>query len=155
MRTQQEIITYYQQERQNDLFGHMAEVLLPRLSAEQIKSLLESDADLTDWQPLPLDQEAITAEMEKYMGFAWTKVQDHRGISANRSVEKMCAWLWLLGDEETLAYAKDDAHYPQYGAPILVKICEKYHLPIPAGQDIQNMAQGKPCSPDCEMGCAI
>jgi hypothetical protein len=153
MRTQQEIITHYQQESKSDFFGFMADVLLPYLSAKQVKPFLKDDADLSEWKQSPLTDEAITAEMEKYMGFAWTKVQAHRGISASRSVEKMQAWLWLLGDEETLAYAKDNANYPQYGAPILMKICEKYGFPSPNDPGIRNMAMGKLCYFGCEEGC--
>lgn len=152
MRTIEEVIEYYRRESKNDPLGFEGEVLLPYLSAEQAREFLQEGADLSEWQQAPLLFESIVKQMCEYMTFAWGKVQDHRGISASRSVEKMCAWLWLLGDEETRAFAKDEHNYPQYGAPVLKKICDKYGFPVPAGSDIENMVQGKKCSQDCA-GC--
>jgi len=65
------------------------------------------------------------------VAFGWGKVRNHRGLSADRTILKMKAWLWLLGDDELEAFAADYANYPQYGAPILKAICEKYDFPIP------------------------
>src|SRR5690348_11230377 len=99
MRTIEDIITHYRNKQESDFFGFAGEVLLPYLSAEQVKPFLKPDADLSDWKQEPLKFEAVVTAMREYMEFAWDKVQDHRGISASRSVEKMQAWLWLLGDE--------------------------------------------------------
>ncbi len=151
MRTREDITTYCQ--KNNDFFGHTVEVLVPYLPFEQAKPYLIDSATPEEWKQTPLTREAALAEMKEYMAFAWDKVEDHRGLSADRSVTKMQAWLWLLGDEETLAYAKDEEHYAQYGAPILKKICEVYGFPIPEGSHIENMSQGKPCVPECDMGC--
>lgn len=153
MKTSEDIITYYRNEQEGDMFGFTAEVLLPYLSAEQVRPFLKDDADLSDWEQEPLKFEAVVAAMREYMEFAWGKVQDHRGISASRSVEKMQAWLWLLGDEETLTFAQASRNYAQYGAPVLKKICEKYGFPVPEGEDIERMAKGLPCEHGCEMGC--
>lgn len=152
MRTTEEITAYYRQESKNDPFGFEGQVLLPYLSAEQARQFLQEGADLSEWAQEPLTEEAVLNHMREYMAFAWGKVRDHRGISASRSVEKMQAWLWLLGDEETLAFAKNDDNYPQYGAPILKKICEKYGFPVPEGSDVENMARGQKCSAGCA-GC--
>jgi hypothetical protein len=57
------------------------------------------------------------------MPFAWEKANDCRGLSANRSIEHMTAWLWMLGDD--LA-DKMDGLYEYYGKPCLRAICEKY-----------------------------
>jgi hypothetical protein len=65
----------------------------------------------------------------------------------------MSAWLWLLGEEELHQFAEDSKNYPQYGAPILKKICEKYGFPVPEGEAIANMSQGLSCSQYCEEGC--
>ncbi len=123
------------------------------LPIEQFKEFVKKDANLSDWEPIPLTHEAVLAEMKEYMEFAWGKVDAHRGISASRSVEKMQAWLWLLGDEETLTFARDDDNYTNYGAPVLMKICQVYDFPIPDDEGIRNMAQGKPCYPGCDEGC--
>ncbi len=151
MRTTQEIIRYYR--NHSDFFGFTGEVLIPYLSEDEVKPFLKEGTDLTEWKQQPLTREYVIAEMRQYMEFAWGKVEDHRGISASRSVEKMRAWLWLLEDEDTRAFADDEWHYAQYGAPILKKICEVYGFPIPDGDDIRNMSQGKPCEEGCDQGC--
>jgi hypothetical protein len=153
MRTPQEIADYYRQEQVNDFLNFTAEVLLPYLSAEQVKPFLKESADLTDWKPEPLSREGVLAAMRGYMEFAWGKVENHRGISASRSVEKMSAWLWILGDEEMVASARDNANYAYYGAPILKKICDVYGFPVPDNDGVRNMSQGKPCCEGCTEGC--
>ena len=65
----------------------------------------------------------------------------------------MRAWLWLLEDEKLLGFAQASENYPQYGAPILRKICEEYDLPQPKGNWWQRMSEGEPCEPGCVMGC--
>src|SRR5579859_7051421 len=105
MKTEDEILAYYQQ--CDDMLGFVGEAILPFLSPEKVSPLLKEDADLSDWQQKPLTRESVIATMREYMTFAWEKVMDHRGISAMRSVEKMTAWLWLLGDEETQQFAED------------------------------------------------
>lgn len=152
MKAIEEIIEYYRQESKNDPLGFEGQALLPYLSAEQAREFLQEGADLSEWQQAPLMFESIVKQMREYMSFAWDKVQDHRGISASRSVSKMQAWLWLLGEEELLAFAKDERNYPQYGAPILKRICEKYGFLVPTGPGIENMAKGQKCSPGCA-GC--
>lgn len=103
----------------------------------------------------PLSDDRVRDEMRQYMAeVGWDKVLGHRGISAGRTVEKMTAWLWLLGDDEMVRFAEDDSNYPQYGAPILKAICEKYGFPIPDDPAARRMAVGRRCVPDCDEGCA-
>ena len=113
----------------------------------------------------PLTREAVLEAIRDYMPFAVGKALDHRGISANRSVSRMQAWLWLLGDDEKVAWL----HYANYGAPILKAICELYGWKLeelmteiaggsPAWarrqlERFERMAAGKPCRPDCNEGC--
>lgn len=153
MKTYDEIVAFYEAESKNDFLGFTADVLLPYLPVEKVKPFLKEDADLSEWKTVPLTEESVITEMRGYMEFAWGKAQDHRGISASRSVEKMSAWLWLLGDEETLSFAKDGDNYRNYGAPILKKICEVYQFPIPDDEGIKNMSEGKPCYPGRDSGC--
>lgn len=101
------------------------------------------------WKYQPNTNEAVLTEMKEYMEFAWDKALNHRGLSANRSIDKMRAWCWLLGDEEKIDWEK----YAQYGAPILKQICELYGFPMPDTSDAANMAAGSPCCQDCDMGC--
>lgn len=133
MRTIDEIIIRCQES--DDFFGFDQEVLLPFLPAEKAKPFLREDADLSQWKQHSLEAEVVIDQMREYMEFAWEKVQDHRGLSAGRSISKMQAWLWLLEDDETFDFAQKSSNYPQYGAPILWRICKRYGIAIPEGDD--------------------
>lgn len=91
--------------------------------------------------------------MLDYMPFALGKAQDHRGLSASRSIDHFRAWLWMLSDDETLGFCDVEENYTNYGAPILREICENYGFDTPAETWFANMASGGPCSPDCRDGC--
>lgn len=151
VRTIEDIVVFYREESKHDLLGFTGDVVLYHLPAEQLSEFVEKVPD--DWQPRPLERDVILAAMRDYMEFAWTKVQDHRGISANRSVEKMAAWLYLLKDDEMRLFATNGEHYAQYGAPILKEICEKYQFAIPDDPALERMAKGLPCHDGCAEGC--
>jgi hypothetical protein len=123
MHTRQEIADHFEVVKEHDLLGFTGEVLLPYLEYEQVKPYLMPDVTPEQWAPAELTEEAVLAEMHSYMDFAWEKVRDERGISASRSVEKMGAWLWILGRDDLLA-AVDAAPYAPYGAPKLRVICK-------------------------------
>lgn len=112
-----------------DYFGFSLDVLVPYLPIEMAREFLKPD--VSEWEQLTLNRTVIINEMTEYMEFAWEKALDERGLSANRSIIKMQAWLWLLGDTELLAFAENDRNYPMYGKPILRRICEVYELPVP------------------------
>lgn len=150
MRSPQEILEFCQVD--GGIFDFSAEAVAQFLTFEQAKPLLEADAKPEDWKQEALNQETVIQGMRAYMEFAWGKVQDHRGLSASRSVNKMRAWVWLLGDDDTLKLLEGAPH-AMYGAPKLAVICEKYGFPIPAGENIQNMINGKPCYAGCDQGC--
>lgn len=155
LKTQAEIVAKLSSSRGgSDLFGFRTEVLAAYLTADQVRPFCKLDADLSDWTADPLDRDAVVATMADYMEFAWGKTEHHRDLGASRSVEKMAAWLWLLGDDEAVAYVEDGRHYKQYGAPVLLYICERYGLPIPESEELANMARGLPCRPGCDDGCA-
>ena len=157
MRTTDEIAAWYAAKSEDDLLGFTAEAVMEYLSFEQLKPFLKKDSSLEEWEPTPLTEESLLERMREYMGIAWEKALGHRGISAGRSVEKMRAWLWILGDDELVAFADDDENYAQYGVPILKRICERYGFSVPAGewsvQCTERMAQGLPCTPACDEGC--
>jgi len=134
----------------DDIFGFAREVLVPYLDFERARPFLKADAAAAEWQPTPLDM--ARAEMTEYMAFAWGKVEDHRGLSAGRSVEKLAAWAWLLGDD-ALVERIEAAPYAQYGAPKLAVICAAFDLPVPKSTGVQRMIRGEPCVDDCDMGC--
>ena len=154
LRTPAQIVEQLQATRDSDFLGFTAEVLVRYLTFEQAKPLLKPDAEKGDWDDdiAPLDRESILAEMRKYMDFAWGKVSGHRGISAGRNVEKMAAWLWVLGDDEAVERI-EEVSYAQYGAPKLAYVCERYGFEIPDEEGLRNMIAGDPCEPGCENGC--
>lgn len=152
MRTDQEILERYRRVKDGDFLGFKGEVLLLALTVEGAKSsgLFKSDATFEDWPTTT--EESLTDEVRRYMEFAWEKVRNHRGISASRSVDKIGEMAWLLGREDVVQ-AMDTAQYEQYGAPKLAAACTLLALPIPEGEDIQNMIQGRPCYSGCDEGC--
>jgi len=157
MRTPEEIKEKIKEENKK-FMCFQSDVLINYLSLEQAEQgqFLKSDHILTPetWTQNPLTTEAITSEMREYMSFAIEKTTDHRGLSANRSIDKMKAWLWLLQDQDLLDLADNDDNYQNYGAPILLKICQKYKLGLPMGSDFLRMTEGLPCRDGCDEGCS-
>ena len=150
MRTPEEIVQHLRAIR--SYFGFADEVLVPYLPLVQAREFLRAEAYTDGWTQHPQDADVIKNDMLTYLAFAWKKAEDHRGISASRSVEKMRAWLWLLGDDEALAFAKADKNYPNYGAPVLAYISRRYSQPMPTSPEVMRMVAGLPCRPGCD-GC--
>ena len=159
MRTQDEIVekllAINKEKHLFDFRRDMLVVFLDREHAELVKGIsLKEDADLSDWKEDDLSDEVILEKMKDYMDFAWDKAQNHRGLSANRSIQRLEAWCWLLGEDE-LVEALENGPYAVYGAPGLAKVSEKFGWPIPPGEDIERMIRGLPCVPNCEKGCLL
>ena len=165
MRTQEEIVERCRA-KSAEFLSFEPEVLLDYLDYAHAKEFLEPEVTEEQWAGLDhgaggnapshkriLVESDIPEQMAGYMSFAWGKVEDHRGISAGRSIEKLKALAWLLGDDETVTFAEDSSNYPQYGAPILKCLCQRYDLPIPEGEGLRRMAEGLPCVDGCEEGC--
>lgn len=153
MRTDQEIIDYYGKVKDDDFLGTMGSELISRLPFDSAKPFLKKDADSSKWITLPRDNKSILKEMRDYMEFAWDKATGHRGISAGRSIDHFRAWLFLVGDDELLAFANAEGNYPNYGCPILKKISEKYGFPVPNNDKTKRMSAGKSCGGDSGCGC--
>ncbi len=99
----------------------------------------------------PLTEEFVTKELLEYLQFAFDKAINHRGISASRSVQKLSMWAWILGLDELVKFAEDDANYRNYGVPILKKFAEHFKVELP--ERLKLWENGKPCEPECDMGC--
>jgi hypothetical protein len=128
-RTHEEIAAYLKENE--SFFGFTEEALLPFLPFEHARPWLKDEATAEEWgDAKPNTVEAIVAEMRGYMDFAWGKVRDERGLSACRSVEKMHAWMWALGDDEALAEF-ERASGDQYGAAKLFVVCVRYGFEVP------------------------
>jgi hypothetical protein len=150
MRSLEEIVQKVR-EAGNRFLIFTPEVLVPHLPFAMAQEFLKPEVDPKDWSPMDLTREAVLAEMKRYMEFAWSKVEGHRGLSASRSVSKMRYWVWLLGDDEILERFQSTSYSP-YGAPQLKLVSEIYGFPIPYGPGLLRMTEGQPCSPDCD-GC--
>jgi len=70
-----------------------------------------------------LTRENVIKEMQEYIGFAFEKARDQRGISAGRSIWKFQQWLWALEDTEITYFDFED-----YGIALLTRIAKKYGL---------------------------
>lgn len=139
-----------------DLFGFEAEVLVPFVTAEAWQSLCPHKR-IDEFAAEALTEENVLAQAQEYMEFAWGKIQNHRGLSASRSVTKLCSFLWLLDREDANALLdridNREVTYAQYGAPILAAICEIFDWPVPDDDATQRMIQGEPCG-RCDCDCS-
>src|SRR3972149_11572092 len=104
-------------------------------------------------QPKPYTAESVKADAVAYRRFAVGKAEDHRGISAGRSIEKMREYLWLLGDDALLGRFLD-APYPQYGAPQLKVLWDAWLPDEAINETVAVMATGNLCRDDCQ-GCGV
>jgi len=150
MRSDEEVVARVKLLNKSDLLGFEVQCLVPTLPFKHAQPFLKADVTEANWQSTPRDRDTIIGYMRDYMVFALEKAQNHRGISASRSVSHFRAWVWLLGDEDFNAINWDQ--YPQYGVPILAAICKRFGFEFPSDSDMQNMARGELCSPDCT-GC--
>lgn len=154
MRSTAEILARIEFVKPVDFFGTITNDLLFVLPFEDAKPFLKDEVAPEQWKPHSQEQDAVKARMLDYLDFAFEKAEDHRGLSASRSIDHMRAWLWLLGDDEMLAYADNPDNFCNYGAPILKYIADKYGYGKPLSDRVERMARGEPCSPDCQDGCA-
>ncbi len=153
MKTPDQIIARIHEVRAGDdaMFGWQTDILIRALTFEQAKPFLIADATSDAW-PDPQIEDAVRQDAIDYLDFAFGKASDHRGISASRSVDKMGAYLWMLD----LDYDRFvNAGYAQYGVPQLFIAAEELGVTPPSDDEgLQRMAKGRPCEPDCTMGCS-
>lgn len=129
MRTQKEIvdrIKLYQVDVAKDFLGAIREDLVDFLDFEHARAYLVETATAETWKQTPVTREAILDKIKGYMSFAWEKADDERGISANRSLHHMQAWLWMLGEEAASEHLLDD--YRSYGKPALRAVCDRFGI---------------------------
>ena len=148
MRTQEEIVARI--ESSNSFFGFDKEVYIYALDYEHAKPYLKAEVTEDEWESSLEEEGPIEKRFASYMEFAIGKALDHRGISANRSVEKLNAYSWLLGEDDWI-----EEPYAMYGVPILKALAERHSLPWPEDDRLKNMAEGRNCVPDCREGCGM
>ncbi len=151
MRTDKEILDRYA--GLDRFFDFEPSDLLAFLPFEKAKPRLKADAKAEDWgDPEPRDHDALKKTIVDYLEFAWGKCQDHRGLSAGRSIDHFRAWLWMDGEDELVERIEnDDIPDAQDGAPILKAISVKYGVPIPDDDATRRMMRGDICEPG---GCS-
>jgi hypothetical protein len=156
MRTQEEIAKRIKELDADPTtpFGFAQSALLECLDFEHARPFLKKDTTAEEWgEPAATTRELLLDAMRDYMPFAWGKAEDHRGLSAMRSIEKFESWVWALGEDELLAAVKA-APYENYGAPKLAAVCRALGFPVPSGERVQRMIDGQRCGADYECGCS-
>jgi hypothetical protein len=137
--------------KQRSFFGSEREELIVTLEFASAVPYIKEGLKESEWQPLARDYDGVIERIKTYMTFAVEKVEDHRGLSAGRSIEHMHGLVWLLGDYD---YNEIDWEaYAQYGAPVLQKIITHLRLDIETTEGFKRMAVGEKCTPECENGC--
>lgn len=114
-RTQEEIVARFM--AADDAFGWAREVLVQFLGYEHVRPLLNEDIGEAEWEKLTaVATNDIGQEAREYYALALDKIENERGISAERSVVKLTEFAWLMGADDVLA-AMEEAEYTPYGAP--------------------------------------
>lgn len=72
----------------DDFFGAQRSDLVRALPFELAKPWLDAEVTAEQWTP---DPDPLTSALA-YVSFAVGKIVDHRGLSANRSVDHFKAW---------------------------------------------------------------
>lgn len=126
-RTVEEVLSYRPRDGES-IFGFDREALAECLTFEEAKPWLKPDAKGEGWTSKPRTREAVLSILAEYMGrIGLDKAVNHRGLSADRTIEKMRAWCWLMADDEAVRIC-DETPYANYGAPILKALCEHFGL---------------------------
>jgi len=116
-----------------DFFGFQMDDLMEYISFEAAAPFIKDDAKADGqlklkWDMKPATEEQLRTTIRNYLGFAWEKANNCRGISAGRSIDHFRAWLWLLGEEEL---SEEIGNYDLYGKPQLVKVSELSGIDFP------------------------
>jgi len=131
LRTQEEIAERieYLAEDYRDFSGAARGDLVEFLTFENAKAFLKPEVTEEQWADTykPVTLENITLAIKDYMPFAWEKANDCRGLSANRSINHMEAWIWLTADQD-LIDGLEAVPYEHYGKEKLIFVCEKFGI---------------------------
>ena len=126
MRTTKEIIERVGDELSEDLLGTQRSDLVVCLSYGAARPFLLETAKEDEWAPESRAPADVRERMRAYMEFAWDKANNRRGLSAGRSLDHMCSWLWLMGYTKASQRVRK---YDHYGKPHLRAICEHFGWP--------------------------
>ena len=127
-RTQKEILARIKEIENDDFFGATREDLVEFLAYDNAKKFLNDKATPQKWAKLqkPATRQVIIDSIANYMPFAWDKANACRGLSANRSIDHMRAYLWMLDDGSL--EKMEDITYEHYGKELLIFVCDHVGL---------------------------
>lgn len=151
-RTQTEIIDRIETITGDDMWGFRREVLVDSLDYVHAKHHLNKDVTETDWNNRSVAAHGVDTIAVQYLEFAIDKIDNHRGLSASRSVDKLTEYAWLLGRDD-IVEAMHAADYAQYGAPKIIAFAKGMDWHYINTPELDNMAHGRPCIPGCNRGC--
>lgn len=124
-RTQEEIVARLDARTDSDPLAFETDEYLPYLDFAHAKKYLKDGTTEDEWNKARGTYVEPRQKMIDYMAFAFQKANGKRGISANRSIQHMIAWGWLISDEIGLEIQRlFDQEYDNYGLAILRKICD-------------------------------
>jgi hypothetical protein len=156
MRTLKEIQAHIKEIKHADFFSIETADLGTYLHLSMLREIgigMSDDFEPDQWSEST--PERVKQILIDYLDFAIGKGEDHRGLSAERSIAHMRAWLWLIEDDELYQFASNTANYRNYGAPILLAISRKYRPKFnDFSEGFLNMAKGRRCQPGCSEGCS-
>lgn len=141
-------------EHKGKFFDFTNDVLICALPYEHAQPFLNEGVTREEWVEAcggtdGWSEEKVIELARSYADFAWGKIQDHRGLSAVRSVQKLSAFAWVLGKEDLYREMYLESNYRPYGAPSVAMFCREFDFPIPQDEDTQRMVAGKPCYAGC------
>jgi hypothetical protein len=131
MRTQDEIVKRFNERKSDDMFGFEIGEYLNALSHETALANGLTKMTKDEWgESRLLSESGVREQMREYVDFAYEKINNERGISANRTVMHYIAWLWLVGEDELLAWVEREyeTNYHGYGRHIVDEIVKRLDL---------------------------
>lgn len=120
----------------NSFFGFDKEVAADFLSFDKVKHIYKDEyvklveSGEKEYKQI-VDIKEAAQDFLDYMVFAWMKALDERGISASRSIQKLSAWMKILGRSDIADTLDDDDLYNPYGRPALRASCDKLDISYP------------------------
>ena len=143
----------------NDFFGAERNELVTALPFEDAQPWLVEHAKKADWLEATATDALVKSAASEYLRFAIGKAENHRGLSASRSIDHFRGWVWLTASLE-LYEQFNETSYANYGAPQLkfgaavLGLSASWAELAPEGSQIDRMSLGLSCWPEgCDEGC--
>lgn len=132
-------------------------ILLPCLDYLHAREWLSRATTANEWESARRadgaeGDDALREDARIYVEKVWVEIAQHRRITADRAVDSLRSYVWLLGtDIEANVY--DTLPVDPFAAPRVAFAANMLGLPIPTDAGTQRMIKGKPCSDLCISGC--